>query len=176
MIFTETALGGAYLVTPQRIEDERGFFARTLCREEFRLAGLVSDFVQSSISYNRARNTLRGMHYQASPHEETKLVRCTMGSIHDVIVDLRRDSPTFLRWFAAELSAASRSALYIPAGCAHGFLTLEDHCEVLYEITPSYRPESARGCRWNDPAFGIHWPEEIHMISERDRNYPDFSV
>ncbi len=174
MIFSESELEGVYLVKPERLEDERGFFARTLCQEEFSRAGLVSSFVQSSISYNRSKGTLRGMHFQAAPNEETKLVRCTTGAIHDVIVDLRKESPTFLKWISAELSADNRLALYVPAGCAHGFLTLQDDSEVLYEITPAYQPHGTRGFRWNDPAFGIRWPAEISMISERDSTYPDF--
>ena len=174
MIFAETKLGGVFLIKPERIEDERGFFARTLCRQEFARIGLISSFAQSRISYNHARGTLRGMHYQASPHEETKLVRCTAGTVHDVVVDLRSGSETFLQWIAIELSAENRHAAYIPSGCAHGFLTLEDRCEVLYEITPSHEPASSRGYRWNDPAFGIRWPDEIRVISERDRTFPDF--
>ena len=171
MTFQETHLAGAYLVTPERLEDERGFFARTFCAEEFRVRGLTSTFVQCSISFTLHKGTLRGLHYQAAPHAETKLVRCTMGAIYDVIVDLRPDSPTFGKWFAAELTAENRAMLYIPAGLGHGFQTLVDSAEVFYQMTESYHPECARGVRWNDPVFGIRWPLDVTAISTRDREF-----
>jgi dTDP-4-dehydrorhamnose 3,5-epimerase len=175
MNFAETVIKGAYVIDPERLGDERGFFARTWCRREFEAHGLTAALVQCSISFNYRRGTLRGMHYQAAPHAETKLVRCTAGSVYDVIVDLRADSPTFKRWFAAELSADNRRMLYIPEGLAHGFLTLSDGAEVFYQMSEFFVPECARGVRWNDPAFGIHWPAEPTMIAERDRGYPDFT-
>ena len=159
----------------ERFEDDRGFFARTYCREEFAAHGLNPDLAQCSVSFNLARGTLRGMHFQAAPHEEDKLVRCTQGAIYDVLVDLRPASPTFKRWLGAELSAENRRSLYIPAGLAHGFLTATPNAEVYYQISTPYHPDSARGVRWDDPAFGIEWPEEPIVISERDANYPDFA-
>ena len=174
MRFIPAALDGACVIELDRIEDERGFFARTFCRDEFATHGLRAQFVQCSVSFNATRRTLRGMHYQASPHEEAKLVRCTQGVIFDAIVDLRRASPTFKRWFGVELSADNRRALYIPEGCAHGFQTLEDASEVFYQISEVYCPEAARGVRWNDPAFGIAWPLKDPIVSARDAGYPDF--
>lgn len=174
MIFSDTKLKGVFVVDLEPIDDERGFFARTFCQEEFTQKGLVSSFDQTSVSFNKAAGTLRGMHYQAAPFEETKLVRCTMGRVYDVTLDLRRDSPTFLSWVGVELSAGNRSAIYIPRGCAHGFLTLADDCEILYDITPAYHGQSARGVRWNDPIFGIQWPIDVKVISDRDRAFPDF--
>ena len=172
MIFAETKLSGAYLITPERIEDERGFFARTFCAEEFRARRLVSTFVQCSVSFNTRKGTLRGLHYQAAPHAETKLVRCTMGAVYDVIVDLRPDSPTFRQWSAAELTADNRAMLYIPVGLAHGFQTLADVSEVLYQMDAPYNSASARGVRWNDPGLDIHWPLDIAVQSARDREFP----
>ncbi len=174
MIFTETILKGAFLIEPERLEDERGFFARTWCQREFEQHGLRPRWVQCSISYNKKRGTLRGMHYQATPHEEIKLVRCSRGAIYDVIIDLRPQSPTFKKHVAAELSAENRKMFYIPEGLAHGFQTLEDDCEVFYQISEFYEASRARGVRWNDLAFGINWPEPVRVISGRDRNYPDF--
>ncbi|HET8629275.1 MAG TPA: dTDP-4-dehydrorhamnose 3,5-epimerase [Thermomicrobiales bacterium] len=175
MRFTQTALEGVYLIGVEPIEDERGFFARTWCRREFGQRGLVADFVQCNVSYNRARGTLRGMHYQAPPHEETKVVSCIRGAIYDVVVDLRPESPTYRRWIGAELTEHNRDALYVPAGCAHGFQTLADDSEVFYQISAYYAPEAARGVRWDDPAFGIRWPEPPRAMSERDRSYPDYA-
>jgi dTDP-4-dehydrorhamnose 3,5-epimerase len=176
LLFTETHLKGAYIIDPERIEDERGFFARTWDRHEFETLGLNSSLMQCNISYNVRRGTLRGMHYQVAPHEETKLVRCTTGAIYDVIIDLRPGSPTLRQWLAVELSAANRRMLYIPPGYAHGFQTLEDHSEVFYQMAEFYAPGYARGVRWNDPAFGIAWPEAPQVIAARDQAYPDFSV
>ena len=174
MIFTETPLKGAYVIDPERLADERGFFARTWCRLEFERHGLNPGLAQCSISFNHRKGTLRGMHYQVAPHAETKLVRCTAGAISDVIVDLRADSATYKQWFALEMSSDNRRMMYIPEGFAHGFLTLTDTVEVSYQISEIYSPESSRGVRWNDPAFGIRWPREVTVISERDRAYPDF--
>ena len=172
MRFIETALEGAYLVEMERLEDERGFFARSYCAEEFAAQGLPGNLVQCSVSFNARRATLRGMHFQAEPHAETKLVRCTAGAIHDVIVDLRPDSPSYRRWLGFDLSAENRRALFIPQGFAHGFITLEDRSEVLYMMSVAYAPGFAHGVRWNDPAFGIEWPLEPHHMSDRDAAYP----
>ncbi len=174
MIFHDTAVAGAFLIEPERLSDERGFFARTFCRSEFGERGMVAELAQCSVSFNPAPGTLRGLHYQAPPHEEAKLVRCTMGEIWDVVVDLRPGSPTFKRHFAATLSAENRLAVYAPPGTAHGFLTRAPASEVLYQISAPFAPEAARGARWDDPAFGIPWPEAPRVISERDRGYPDF--
>ncbi len=172
MKFTETTIDGAYRIEPERLVDERGFFARTWCQREFDEHGLDSRLVQCSISFSPRRGTLRGMHYQAPPHAEVKLVRCTQGAIYDVILDLRSDSRTRLAWAAFELTSENRSALYIPRGVAHGFLTLADNCEVAYQMSDVFDRESARGVRWNDPAFGIEWPGPVTTISQRDANYP----
>lgn len=174
LIFTETRLKGAYLVSPERITDERGFFARSWCEKEFRALGLAPRIAQCSISYNSAKGTLRGMHYQVPPFQEDKLVRCTRGSIHDVIIDLRPGSETFGLHYAATLTAENRTMLYIPKGFAHGFQTLEDDTEIFYQMSEFYAPDSARGVRWNDPSFGLEWPEEVRVISGKDRSYPDF--
>jgi dTDP-4-dehydrorhamnose 3,5-epimerase len=174
MIFTETILKGAYLIKPERLEDDRGFFARVWCRKEFENHGLNTALVQCNVSFNAFKGTLRGMHFQLHPHEEAKLVRCTMGAIYDVIIDLRKNSSTYLRHFGEILSAENRNMFYIPEGLAHGFITLEDRTEVFYQMSDFYNAESAKGVRWNDPAFGIQWASEVRVISERDRNYPDF--
>lgn len=172
MIFAATPLAGAYLVDMTRLEDERGFFARSFCAEEFAAQGLVAPVSQCSVSFNVRRGTLRGLHYQAAPHEEEKLVRCTRGALFDVAVDLRRESATFRQWFGAELSADNQRALYLPKGFAHGFLCLEDRTEVLYMISVPYAAEAARGLRWNDPAIGIRWPMEPEVLAARDAAYP----
>ncbi len=174
MVFEETEIAGVFTVSPELLRDERGSFARTWCEREFREHGLNPKVVQCSISFNQRKGTLRGVHYQARPHQEAKLVRCTKGSLYDVALDLRRDSSTYLRWVGVALTAGNRRALYIPEGCAHGFLTLEDNTEVLYQMSEFYHPESARGLRWNDQAFAIAWPGNVEVISERDRTYPDF--
>jgi len=176
MIFEETGIGGVWVIRPERLEDERGFFARTWDHDEFAIHGISSQLLQCSISFNRTRGTLRGLHYQAAPYEEGKLVRCTSGAIFDVALDLRPDSPTFKAWVGVELSADNRLALFIPEGCAHGFLTLADAAEVHYQMTAYYVPEAGRGVRWDDPAFGIAWPEEVSVINDRDRSYPDFGA
>jgi dTDP-4-dehydrorhamnose 3,5-epimerase len=169
--FLPTPLAGAYLIEPERLEDERGFFARSFCREEFRKQGLKPAIAQCNVSWNRKRGTLRGLHYQAAPHEEAKVVRCTHGAVWDVIVDLREGSPTRLRWHALELNADNRLALYVPEGFAHGFQTLADDSEVLYQMSESYRPDLARGLRWDDPRLKIKWPLPDPILSERDRSY-----
>lgn len=173
MLFTETPVTGAFVIEPERIWDERGFFARTWCRREFEAQGLNPALVQCSVSFNRRKGTLRGMHYQLPPHEEAKLVRCTSGAIYDVAIDLRAGSPSFGAYAAAVLEAGDGRMLYLPEGCAHGFLTLEDGTEVAYQMSEFYAPAAARGVRWNDPAFGIDWPGEVLQIAARDRDYPD---
>lgn len=172
MIFTETFLKDAYMIDLERREDERGFFGRSWCQQEFETHKLNSQLVQCNISFNQKCGTLRGMHYQIAPYQETKVVRCTMGAIYDVIVDLRQDSATYRRWLAVHLSAENRLSLYIPGGFAHGFQTLSDNTEVFYQMSEYYHPEAARGLRWDDPTFRIEWPMEISMISEKDKNYP----
>ncbi len=174
MIFTAMALQGAFIITPERLEDERGFFARTWCQHEFAVHGLNPCLVQCSISFNKKKGTLRGMHYQAQPHAEAKLVRCTRGAMYDVIIDLRADSPTFRQWAAVDLTADNHCLLYVPEGYAHGFQTLVDDTEVFYQMSEFYTPHHARGVRWDDPAFGIQWPPGDRIISQRDRSYPDF--
>lgn len=176
MIFEETPLPGAYIITPEKREDQRGFFARTWCLNEFHDHQLNTKLIQCNISYNRKKGTWRGMHYQAAPFEEAKLIRCTMGSIWDVIADLRYASPTFRQHFAVTLSANNRKMLYVPENFAHGFITLEDSTEVFYQISNFYNEGSARGFRWNDPNFDIKIPIEIEIISDRDRNYSDYTT
>jgi len=175
MIFAETGLEGAFVVRIQRLEDDRGFFARTWCGREFEAQGLVAGLAQCSISFSARKGTLRGMHYQAAPFQEAKLVRCTRGSIHDVIIDLRPRSPTYMKHIGIVLSADNRDALYVPEGFAHGFQTLDDDTEVFYQMTEFHAPEYGRGVRWNDPAFGIEWPDNEPTMHERDRTYPDYS-
>jgi dTDP-4-dehydrorhamnose 3,5-epimerase len=172
--FNQTNLAGAYTIELDRIGDDRGFFARFFCVDEFSKQGLVSNFVQINNSLTKNKGTLRGMHYQVAPSEETKSVRCTMGAIYDVIIDLRPNSPTFKAWLSVELSAENRKMIYIPVGFSHGFMTLADNTEVFYQMSEFYAPECARGVRWNDPAFDIVWPAEVTAISEKDRQYPDF--
>lgn len=174
MKFIETPLKGAFIIDLDPVEDERGFFARAGCRREFEAHGLTFQFVQCNISFNRKKGTLRGMHYQIKPHEEIKLVRCTRGAVYDVLVDLRPDSPTFKQWAAVDLNAENRRMLYIPVGLAHGFQTLEENTELFYQMSAFYAAEAARGVRWNDPAFGIQWPAEEQVISDKDQRYPDF--
>jgi dTDP-4-dehydrorhamnose 3,5-epimerase len=175
LVFTSTPLAGVMIVDPIRREDERGFFARTWCSSEFREHGLVAALSQCSVSFNVSKGTLRGLHYQAHPHGETKLVRCTMGAIFDVVVDVRPESPTYTQWTAVELTATNRRMLYIPEGFAHGFQTLQDDTEVFYQMANDYVASAARGVRWNDPVFGITWPPDKRVISPRDQTYSDFS-
>ncbi len=174
MKFEPTPLSGAFLVRFEPHGDERGSFARVWCRDEFRARGLNPELAQCSTSFNLCRGTLRGLHYQAEPHAEAKLVRCTRGRVHDVVVDLRPSSSTFRQWYAAELSPDSMNGVYVPEGFAHGFQTLEDASELLYLISVPYRAEAARGVRWNDPAFAIKWPLPPTAMSERDRSFADF--
>lgn len=176
MKFFATPIAAAKLVEVERHEDERGYFARTWCREEFHAHGIDVDLLQASVSRNRRRGTLRGMHFAHSPSREAKLVRCSRGRVHDVILDLRPGSPSFLKHFAVTLDADAHNALYIPQGVAHGFQTLEDDCEVTYMMTDIYRPECADGVRYDDASFGIAWPLEVTCIAERDRTYPDYRV
>lgn len=175
MRFIATKLAGVMLIEPERHQDERGFFARTWCKDAFRQHGLNPELSQCSISFNHKGGTLRGLHFQTSPHEEDKLVRCTMGAIYDVALDLRQSSSTYKQWVAAELSAENRRMLYLPTGVAHGFQTLVDGSEVFYQISQPYVPGSACGVRWNDKAFAIDWPKASERImSDRDRSYPDY--
>lgn len=172
MRFTATPIPGAWIIDIDLHADERGFFARTLCQEEFERCGLNGRMVQQSISWNRHKGTLRGLHYQAPPYGEEKLVRVTRGSIYDVIVDLRRDSAAFRQWFGIELTESNHRQMYIPKNVAHGFLTLDDSTEVLYEMTAPFFPDAANGLRWNDPALGIQWPEPVSIISQQDQSWP----
>ncbi len=174
MIFEPTIISGVALVDIDRHIDERGFFARTWCAEEFAAVGLPHALVQCSLSWNVARHTLRGMHWQESPHGEGKLVRCTRGAILDVIVDLREDSGTYLEHVGVQLDQENRRVLFVPPGVAHGFLTLAERTEVLYQMDTAHVPTAARGARWNDPAFAITWPAPPAVISERDRDYADY--
>jgi dTDP-4-dehydrorhamnose 3,5-epimerase len=174
VLFTETPLVGAYLIDPELLEDERGFFARTFCAREFSDHGLQPVVAQSNLSFNHRKGTLRGMHYQVAPAEEAKLVRCTSGAIHDVIIDLRPESPTYLSHFGAELSAANRRALYVPKMFAHGYQTLEDDSEVTYQVSEFYTPGREQGLRHDEPAFGIEWPLPVSVISEKDESWPPF--
>ena len=174
MIFEEAPLPGAWVVRLEPLQDERGYFARTFAADEFERRGLDPGIAQCSVSFNPRRGTLRGMHYQADPHGECKLIRCTRGRVYDVLVDLRRDSPAYCRWYGVQLAPEEGAMVYAPAGVAHGLLTLEDDSEVAYQISAPYVPEAARGVRWDDPAFGIELPAAVEVISERDRTYSDF--
>jgi len=175
MNFHPTSIDGAYIVEWDPMEDERGYFARTRSDDEFSALGLNNDLSECSVSFNHRRGTLRGMHYQAAPHEETKLVMCIGGLIFDALIDLRKGSETYRKTFAAELSLANRRMLYVPAGVAHGFITLEENSYVQYQIGGDYTPDATRGVRWNDPQFGIEWPMEPNVISARDRDYEDYT-
>ncbi len=174
MRFTETPLAGAFVIEAERFADSRGFFSRTFCKREFAERGLNPRVAQANLSFNDRRGTLRGMHYQTAPHAEAKLVRCTRGAIHDVIIDLRPGSATYLRHFAVRLDEENRTLLYVPEGFAHGYLTLADRTEVAYQMSVAYAPDHGAGVRYDDPAFGIHWPEPVQVIAERDRTYPDY--
>lgn len=175
MIFTETKLKGAFIIEPERLSDERGFFARTWCMEEFKAQGLNTNFVQANVAFNIRRGTLRGMHYQSFPYEEAKLIRCTKGAIYDVIIDIRKNSPTRGNWIAVELAAGNYRMFYVPEGFAHGYQTLEDDTEVSYQLSQFYTPDAGRGIRWDDPAFKIKWPETENLtISKRDLSWPDY--
>ena len=173
-MFRPMRIAGAFVIEAERFEDDRGYFARTWCRREFSEKGLSAELAQISLSVNRRAGTLRGMHMQAPPHQESKLVRCARGAIYDVVLDLRRESETFLQWQAVEVTADNGCMVYLPDGCAHGFQTLTDDSEVVYHISEFYDPQSARGFRWNDPAFGITWPLTPSVMSTADRNHADF--
>ena len=175
MKFRETTISGVFEICLEPHTDERGFFARSWCQKEFADHGLNSKLVQCNISRNTRKGTLRGMHFQEAPFSETKIVRCTRGSVYDVVLDLRPPSKTFKKWIAVTLTEGTGNSVYVPDGCAHGFLTLADGADVFYQMSEFYKPEASRGVRWNDPAFGIHWPAEVKVISDRDRTYPDFA-
>ena len=176
MIFTEGALQGAYIIDLEKHEDQRGFFARTFCQKEFAEHGLAEDMVQSNVSYSEQRGTLRGMHYQNPPHQEAKLIRCTQGALYDVIVDVRGDSETYGQWMSVELSEDTHRMFYVPEGFAHGFMTLEDDTEVMYQVSEFYTPGAERGICYNDPALGIDWPMPVQVISEKDLSWPAFDL
>ena len=175
MTFHETKLPGVFEIRIEPRADERGFFARAWCQKEFEAHGLDASLVQSNVSFNSRKGTLRGVHYQEAPQAESKLVRCTSGAIYDVVVDLRTESATFKEWVAVTLKAEERNMIYVPQGCGHGFLTLEDGTEIFYQMSQFYNAEAARGVRWNDPTFRIAWPQQVEVISERDRTYPNFT-
>lgn len=174
MIFTETILKGAFVIEIKKLEDDRGFFGRSWCANEMKEHGLNANICQANTSLSKTKGTLRGMHYQLDPYQETKLIRCTHGSIYDVIIDLRPDSPTYKQWFGIELSREKYNMLYVPEDFAHGFVTLEDDVEVTYLVTQFYTPGAEAGIRWNDPDFNIKWPLEPKVISEKDKNHPDY--
>ena len=175
MIFKETKLKGAFVIEIEKREDERGFFARAWCKKEFEDHGLNAQLVQANIAFSRKKGTLRGMHYQAPPYEEGKLIRCIKGEVFDVIIDLRPDSLTYKEWFGLQLTSDNYKMLYVPAGFAHGYQTLDDNTEVFYPASQFYSPESERGVRWDDPAFGIEWPETDNLVmSEKDKTWPDY--
>ncbi len=176
MIFTELELKGAYLVEVKKIEDDRGFFGRAWCANEFTEHGLNRNFVQMNTSFTKKKGTIRGMHFQADPYQEVKFIRCTRGRIWDVIIDLRPDSPTFKKWAGNELTADNYRMVYVPENFAHGFITLEDNSEVYYPVTQFYTPGAERGLRWDDPAFNIKWPVEVTLVSEKDRSHKDFTI
>lgn len=176
MIFQETILKGAFLIRQEKIKDERGFFARSFCRNEFKVHGLNPDIVQCSISFNKKEGTFRGMHFQAAPYQEEKFVSCVEGAVLDYIIDLRASSPTYGRWIVVELSAENGNIIYVPKSFAHGFLTLCDNTRLFYQMTEYYHPECARGFRWNDPAFNLKLPFPISILSEKDSSYPDFET
>ncbi|MGV7223240.1 MAG: dTDP-4-dehydrorhamnose 3,5-epimerase [Nitrospinales bacterium] len=176
MIFTETKLKGAYIIEIEKLKDHRGFFARSWCQNEFGTKGLVSHVVQTNISSNKKKGTLRGMHYQLSPYEETKLIRCTRGAIYDVLIDLRPASPTYTQWVGIELTAENYKMLYVPENFAHGFQSLEDDTEVTYQVSQFYTPGSESGIRCDDPLFRIDWPIKVQVISDKDKNWPDYTL
>jgi len=176
MIFSETEVRGAYAIAMERIEDARGFNARMWCQREFEVHGLVTQLRQINSIFNKQRGTMRGVHYQAAPRAEAKLVRCTRGAIFAVVVDLHRDSPTHRRWAGIELTPDNYRMLYVPATCALGSQSLEDDTEIIYQVSEFYHPESGRGVRYDDPAFGIRWPLEVTLISEKDKSWPPYSA
>jgi dTDP-4-dehydrorhamnose 3,5-epimerase len=174
MRFIETILKGAFIIIPDLIEDERGFFARAFCRREFEENALNPDLMQCNISFNESKGMLRGMHYQSGPQAEVKLVRCTAGAIYDVIIDLRPESPTFKQWLSTELTGNNHHLLYVPEGFAHGYQTMTPETEVFYQVSAFYHPASERGIRWDDPAFGVEWPLPITVISKKDASHPNW--
>lgn len=176
MIFIETKLKGAFIIEIEKLEDERGFFGRSWCKNEMKEHGINVNILQANISFNKWKGTLRGMHYQVAPHQEAKLVRCSRGNIYDVIIDLRKDSPTFKQWIGVELTQDNYKMLYVPEDFAHGFITLEDNCEISYLMSEFYVPGAGATIRWNDPLFQIEWPSEPVVISEKDKNQPDFKI
>lgn len=176
MIFTETKLKGAFELQIKKLEDERGFFGRSWCANEMKDHGLKADLCQANTSFSAKKGTLRGMHFQINPYQETKLIRCTRGAILDVIIDLRVESPTFKQWIGVELTQDNYKMLYVPEDFAHGFITLEDNTEVTYLVTQFYTPGAEKGIRWNDPFFNIQWPFEPVVISEKDKNHPNYSL
>jgi len=175
MIFSETKLEGAYIIDLERLKDERGFFARAWCRKEFENHGLTPRLAQANVSRSTKQGTLRGMHYQIAPYQEAKLLRCTNGAVYDVIIDLRPGSPTHMQWVGVELTAENYKMFYVPEGFAHGFVTLQNDTEVTYLVSQFYTPGSEKGIRWNDPIFGIDWPIEVQVISDKDKSWPDFT-
>jgi len=177
MRFIHTELSGVFVIEPELRVDNRGFFARAWCRDEFAANGLVTEWVQSNVSFNQRAGTLRGMHWQVAPHEEVKLIRCTMGAAFDVILDLRPESSTFRKWIGVEITASNHRTVYIPRGCAHGYQTLIDSTEVFYQVSEFFHPEAGCGVRWDDPAFGITWPPcDARIFSPRDLTFPDFRI
>lgn len=174
MKFTQTKLKGAYLIEIEKLSDDRGFFARSWCQKEFESHGLTSRVVQANVSYNLKKGTLRGMHYQVAPYQESKLIRCTRGAIFDVIIDLRPHAPTYKQWVGVELTADNYTMFFVPEDFAHGFQALADHTEIFYQVSQFYTPGSEKGIRFNDPAFDVQWPLEVSVISDKDRNWPDF--
>jgi dTDP-4-dehydrorhamnose 3,5-epimerase len=176
MIFQEMKIGGAFVLEVEKVEDERGFFARSWCQKEFQMHSLVSHLVQANISFNKQKGTLRGMHYQARPYGEAKVVRCTRGMIFDVIIDLRPESVTFKQWIGVELTADNYRMLYVPENCAHGYITLEDRTEVTYLVSQFYHRELERGVRYDDPVFGVKWPIKVQVVSEKDKSLPYVSI
>jgi dTDP-4-dehydrorhamnose 3,5-epimerase len=174
MKFEETSLKGAQIIELEPIKDDRGFFARAFCSREFQSRGLSRNFVQANLTFSPRKGTLRGIHYQVEPFQEAKFIRCIAGAIYDVIVDLRRDSPTFLKWLGFNLTSTNRTMLYVPEGLGHGYLTLADNTEVFYQVSQFYEPKSERGLRWNDPLFQIRWPTEPTVVSDKDSSHPDF--
>jgi dTDP-4-dehydrorhamnose 3,5-epimerase len=175
MLFLETEIKGVFILEIKKLEDERGFFGRSWCKNEMENHGLNSNVVQANTSFSKLKGTLRGMHFQKHPFEESKLIRCTKGAIYDVIIDLRPSSPTFKKWLGIELTEDNYKMLYVPEKFAHGFLTMTNNCEVTYLVTQFYTPGSEAGIRWNDPVFGISWPDEVRVISDKDKNFPDFN-
>ena len=175
MNFNSTDIDGLYYVDIDRLKDQRGFFGRAFCRQEFEEIGLDSEICQANISYNKSAGTLRGMHYQKHPYQESKFIRCIRGSIYDVVIDLRKDSPTYCHSFGIELNDENRTALFVPKDFAHGFVTLADDTEVIYMVSQSYVPNAEEGIRWDDPFFAIDWPINPSLVSPKDAQWPDFS-